>query len=71
MTQRIADRLGVCVRIYISWTAYGVVVAHDPMMYVPNGFGLLAGLAQLALFARFGVGSRESPEESLVASKMV
>jgi len=55
----------------MSWTAYGVVVAHDPMMYVPNGFGLLAGLAQLALFARFGVGSRESPEESLVASKMV
>jgi hypothetical protein len=61
----------VCVCVSISWTAYGVVVAHDPMMYVPNGFGLLAGLAQLSLFARFGIGSRESREESLVESKMV
>jgi hypothetical protein len=43
--------------------------AHDPMMYIPNGLGLLAGLAQLSLFARFGVGA-PAVQEPLVASKM-
>jgi hypothetical protein len=39
----------------ISWCLYGVLIVHDPVIYTPNALGLLAGLAQLTLFAVYGV----------------
>ena len=38
-----------------SWLAYGVLVADDAFVYVPNGLGCAAALLQLSLFARFGI----------------
>merc|ERR1712232_1540338 len=26
-----------------SWTAYGFLVVHDPVVFIPNGLGMLAG----------------------------
>lgn len=37
----------------LSWLMYGVVMAENPLIYVPNGFGLIACVVQLALFALF------------------
>lgn len=37
------------------WFSYGVLVAHDPYIWFCNGLGLAAAVAQLSLFARFGI----------------
>lgn len=39
------------------WTSYGALVVHVPVIWVPNGLGLLAACVQLSLFARFGISS--------------
>eukprot|EP00755_Sulcionema_specki_P019266 Sspe_Gene.69009::Locus_40670_Transcript_1_1_Confidence_1.000_Length_929::g.69009::m.69009/K15382/SLC50A, SWEET; solute carrier family 50 (sugar transporter) len=36
------------------WLAYGWFVLLDPYIWGPNGLGLLSGVVQLLLFARFG-----------------
>jgi len=38
----------------VAWTGYGALVINDPLVYIPNSVGLMAGLVQLGLFARFG-----------------
>jgi len=38
-----------------SWTGYGLLIAHDPVIAGPNMLGLLAAVVQLSLFARFGI----------------
>ncbi|KAJ9469336.1 Sugar transporter SWEET1 [Diplonema papillatum] len=38
----------------LAWTMYGLII-QDFYIYFPNAVGLASGLAQLALFARFGV----------------
>eukprot|EP01060_Flectonema_neradi_P039527 TRINITY_DN8736_c0_g1_i1.p1 TRINITY_DN8736_c0_g1~~TRINITY_DN8736_c0_g1_i1.p1 ORF type:complete len:260 (+),score=45.07 TRINITY_DN8736_c0_g1_i1:19-798(+) len=37
----------------LAWALYGMLVA-DPYIYLPNMLGLLSGITQLALFAKFG-----------------
>lgn len=39
------------------WGTYGWVVAGDVYIYLPNGFGFLAGLIQLGLHAKYGGNS--------------
>jgi len=39
-----------------AWTGYGLLIAKDPVLVVPNFLGLLATLVQLSLFVRFGIG---------------
>jgi solute carrier family 50 protein (sugar transporter) len=36
------------------WGAFGSLVVHDPFIWAPNFLGLSSGLAQLALFAKYG-----------------
>lgn len=38
------------------WTAYGLLVIHDPFVWGPNGVGLACSIAQLALIGKFGSG---------------
>jgi len=40
----------------LSWSGYGLLIAKDPVLVVPNALGLLAAIFQLSLFARFGIG---------------
>jgi len=37
------------------WTTYGALVTGDPYIWFPNSVGALFGIAQLALFARYGI----------------
>ncbi len=37
------------------WGAYGALVIHDPFIWAPNVLGLASGLAQLGLFAKYGI----------------
>jgi solute carrier family 50 protein (sugar transporter) len=37
------------------WTFYGAEIIHDPYITIPNGLGLISGLAQAALFMRYGI----------------
>ena len=51
-----------------AWLAYGIVVAKDRFVIVPNALGCAASVLQLALFARFGIyrgtESKEKAEDS-------
>jgi len=38
----------------LSWSLYGLIIAHDPMVYIPNILGLLLAIFQLTLFVIFG-----------------
>jgi len=38
----------------LSWSLYGLIIAHDPMVYIPNLLGLLLAIFQLILFVIFG-----------------
>lgn len=40
----------------LSWFTYGLAVAMDPFIYVPNALGLLATAVQLSMFAAYGFG---------------
>jgi solute carrier family 50 (sugar transporter) len=46
----------------LSWSLYGIIVAHDPMVYVPNGIGLVLACIQLSLFVMYGLPD-ESPKD--------
>merc|ERR1711934_233453 len=48
----------------ICWGSYGWIVIEDPFVYLPNSLGLAAGLAQLSLFARFGIQSAADDDTS-------
>ena len=39
----------------LSWTAYGAIVAHNPIVWAPNGLGLVAATAQFGLYAVYGL----------------
>jgi len=39
----------------LSWTLYGIVVAHDFMIYFPNICGFILASFQMILFAIFGI----------------
>eukprot|EP00898_Chlorokybus_atmophyticus_P001317 jgi/Chlat1/2186/Chrsp17S02748 len=58
----------------MAWSAYGALVAHDPMIYVPNGIGLSLATIQMALFAMYGI-AKSAPvvreAEELVAAGKV
>jgi len=38
-----------------TWTCYGLLVVHDPVIWVPNGLGLTAGLVQMGCYATYGL----------------
>jgi uncharacterized protein with PQ loop repeat len=44
------------------WGSYGALVIHDPFIWAPNVLGLASGLAQLALFAKYGIYSHSASE---------
>lgn len=39
----------------VSWSAYGIFVIDDYIVWLPNMLGLGAAIAQLGLFAKFGI----------------
>jgi len=39
----------------LLWSLYGFVLLNDPQIYASNFVGLLLAIAQLMLFARFGL----------------
>lgn len=50
----------------LSWMLYGILVAHDPMIYGPNSLGLLLAMIQLSLFAVLGFGdSNKQPVKAI------
>ena len=38
-----------------TWTGYGALVVHNPIIWFPNALGLCAGLTQMACFAKYGM----------------
>jgi len=49
-----------------SWTGYGMLIAKDPVLVVPNALGLIAAIIQLSLFVRFGI--HKAPKVTTVAA---
>ena len=45
----------------MSWSAYGLYVSGDPMIYVPNLLGLAITSIQMMLFAKFGISAASTP----------
>ena len=43
----------------LAWMGYGGLVIHDPIIWAPNCVGLVSGVAQLFLFAKYGVHKDE------------
>lgn len=50
-----------------SWSLYGILIAHDVMVWFPNLLGLCLTIGQLALFVLFGVHTQ--PTDSDVDSR--
>lgn len=53
----------------LSWSLYGLIIAHDPMVYVPNLLGLLLAIFQLLLFVIFGFDKDASNSNDIFSSK--
>merc|ERR1712166_1290628 len=53
-----------CTLNCLLWTCYGVMIKNDVYVYGPNGAGLLCGLIQLSLFARFGFAKEKQDNSS-------
>ena len=50
-----------------SWSLYGLMIAHDPMIFGPNLMGLTLATIQMSLFAVFGMppkGGRAKIDDS-------
>lgn len=41
------------------WFSYGAFVLNDAFIWAPNGLGLCSAVAQLGLFAKFGIQTPE------------
>jgi len=54
----------------ISWSGYGLLVAKDEVLVMPNVLGLLAAILQLSLFARFGIHKAIPMPKPPVAPKL-
>ena len=39
----------------LSWTLYGALVAHDPLVYTPSALGLIPVALQFGLYAKYGM----------------
>lgn len=46
----------------ISWIAYGLIIARDPIIWVPNIVGLVFSSTQMLLFLRYGISSKGAKE---------
>lgn len=54
-TKSLPFSFGIATLINASlWCFYGAVFIHDPLIWFPNSLGVLSGVAQMFLFARFG-----------------
>ena len=42
-----------------SWSLYGLMIAHDPMIFGPNLMGLTLATIQMSLFVAFGMPPRQ------------
>jgi solute carrier family 50 protein (sugar transporter) len=49
-----------------TWTGFGYLVVHDPIIWVPNALGLAAATFQFGLFAKFGI---HSPDDKAKTNK--
>lgn len=47
----------------LSWSLYGLLVANDPMIYVPSALGLIPAALQLTLYIVYGLPRREKEKE--------
>jgi len=45
------------------WTFYGTVINLDSYIWLPNTLGLASGLAQMALFAKYGFGKPKAADK--------
>jgi solute carrier family 50 (sugar transporter) len=43
----------------ISWTLFGYLVAHDPLIYMPNILGLALATMQMGLFVVYGLPAKK------------
>ena len=44
----------------VAWSSYGIFVIDDYIVWLPNMLGLAAAIAQLGLFAKFGIHKDEN-----------
>jgi len=45
----------------LTWAAYGFILAHDPIIYIPNIIGMLSAVFQLSLFIFYGLPPSHYP----------
>jgi len=59
-TKSLPFAFGIVTLINASlWCFYGAAIIHDPLIWFPNSLGVLSGVAQMILFARFGFSERK------------
>ena len=46
----------------LLWSLYGALVIHDPFIWGPNSAGLVASMAQIGLFAIYGMPPTSGPD---------
>mmetsp|Transcript_31038 Transcript_31038/g.67804 ORF Transcript_31038/g.67804 Transcript_31038/m.67804 type:complete len:545 (-) Transcript_31038:334-1968(-) len=54
----------------LSWFTYGLVVAKDHFIYIPNALGLLATVVQLSMFAAFGFATERPATDALPSPRL-
>jgi solute carrier family 50 protein (sugar transporter) len=50
----------------MSWSSYGILIANDPMIYVPNIIGLTLATIQLSLFGIYGMPKETGAKQAVV-----
>jgi len=51
----------------LSWTSYGYLIAHDPLIYYPNILGLSLASLQLLLFVKYGFPAKKKEDSHGIA----
>lgn len=54
----------------VAWASYGLLVAHDPYVILPNIFGFGLAMVQLSLFARFGIAKSSTVKPGKMSPKV-
>ena len=54
----------------LSWSLYGLLVAHDQMVYGPNIFGFLLACIQVSLFFIYGLPPTDNSNEVIMKNEV-
>lgn len=55
----------------LSWSLFGIIIAKDPLVYVPNLLGFVLTVIQLSLFCCYGFGDRSAQKKDVGAAKYI